>query len=86
MKEYKIICTHRNRAREIVGTLDELIRYFGYTLECGASWSYQKGCKKVNTHPKTIRSLLTALDNAVYNTQSGCFYPDRYELVDSWEA
>ena len=80
MKQYTIICHHRGHAHEYTGTLDELIQKFKYTLESGASWSYQKGCKKVNTNPKTIKGLLTALYNATENTQGGCYSRDSYEL------
>ena len=38
--------------------------------------------QKVNTAPKTIKQLLTALSNAVYNTQSSCYDPDYYELKE----
>lgn len=82
MKTYTIIKYRRGRETEITGTLPELIDYFRYTLDCGASWAYQKGCRKVNTQPKTIKGLLTALSNAVYNTQGGCFNQDSYSLKE----
>ena len=60
------------------GTLEELIEYYGYTLEVGASWQYERGNKKINRHPTTIRSLLTNLanakDNAARNGYSGYYY------------
>ena len=82
MKTYTILKTHRGKTREVTGTIPELIEYFGYTLECGASWSGHRGCRKVNKQPKTIKSLVIALNNAVHNTQGSCYDPDYYEYVD----
>ena len=82
MKTYTIFKTHRGRTTEISGTLPELVEYFGYTLKSGASWSGHRGCRKVNTEPKTIKSLITALNNAVYNTQGSCYDPDSYDLKE----
>lgn len=56
-------------------TLEKAIAYYGYTLECGHSWQHKgaKGIKKINLYPKTIRSLITNLNNASNNsTTSGC--------------
>ena len=83
MKTYTIIKTHRDRQTEVTGTLPELIDYFRYTLDCGASWNGQRGCAKVNKNPKSIKGLLTALSNAVYNTQGSCYSQDSYRLKES---
>ena len=54
-------------------TVAEAIDYYGYTLETGASYSYEKGCKKINRVPKTIDSLITNLRNASSNSsRNGC--------------
>lgn len=66
-----IIPSRPDRDTETTGTLEELIQHFAYTLECGASYAHQKGCKKVNTSPKTFKALVTALNNANENTRSG---------------
>ena len=82
-KEYTIICHHRGRAREYTGTLEHLVtEVFGYTLESGASWQYEKGCRKVNTNPKSGKGLVAALNNSSHNTMGGCFDPDWYELKE----
>lgn len=82
-KEYTVICHHRGRATEYTGTLEYLIKdVFGYTLEAGASWSGYSGCRKVNTNPKSGKGLVAALNNAVANTQGGCFNQDWYELKE----
>jgi hypothetical protein len=68
--------SHTSRAL----TLEEAIQYYGYTLECGASYSREKGNKKINCSPKTIASLITNLNNASNNTASnGC--GDSYTYV-----
>lgn len=82
-KEYTVICYHRGRTTEYTGTLEHLInKVFGYTLQCGASWEGQRGCRKVNTNPKSGKALVTALNNAVHNTQGSCYDPDWYELKE----
>lgn len=54
-------------------TVTEAVEYYGYTLECGASWQHEKGNKKINRNPTTIKSLITNLNNASDNTaQNGC--------------
>lgn len=42
------------------GTLPELLDKFSYTLECGASWSHEKGNKKINRNlrPSSHWSLI----------------------------
>lgn len=81
MKEYTIVKYHRGRTQEYTGTLEHLVNdVFKYTLTCGVSWSSYRGCRKVNTNPKSIKSLVTALNNAVENTQGSCYERDSYEL------
>jgi hypothetical protein len=54
-------------------TVAEAVEYYGYTLEVGASWSHEKGNKKINRNPTTIKSLLTNLNNASNNAaRNGC--------------
>ena len=48
-------------------TLEELVEYFGYTLECGVAYQHEKGNKKIDRNPKTINSLIKNLNNAVNN-------------------
>ena len=82
-KEYTIISHHRGRATEYTGTLEHLVNdVFGYTLEAGASWQHEKGARKVNTNPKSGKGLVAALNNAVENTQGGCYNRDWYELKE----
>lgn len=82
-KEYTVICHHRGRTTEYTGTLEHLVNdVFGYTLECGASWQHEKGCRKVNTNPKSGKGLVAALNNASHNTMGSCYDPDWYELKE----
>lgn len=54
-------------------TLNEAIEYFRYTLLCGVSWQHYKGCKKINQNPRSIKSLITNLNNASRNaSKNGC--------------
>ena len=86
-KVYTIKETHaplysdRVRVRTCTGTLDELIEYYSYTLEVGASWQNERGNKKINRHPATIRSLLTNLSNAKNNAARNGYSGYSYELV-----
>ena len=82
-KVYTIISHHRGRATEYTGTLEHLVNdVFGYTLEAGKSYEWERGARKVNTNPKSGRGLVTALNNAVENTQGGCYNRDWYELKE----
>lgn len=82
-KIYKVLCiSQRGSEHTAKGTLAELIEYFGYTLEKGASWQWERGCKKVNRNPKSIKGLMTALENSVWNTQGSCYNRNAYILLD----
>lgn len=76
VKRYVITSTRSMSGRSYTSrplTIAEAIDYYGYTLECGASWSHEKGNKKINRNPKTIASLLTNLNNASNNSaRNGC--------------
>lgn len=62
----------------VVGTINELIKYFHYVLECGYSQQYEKGCKKINMNPRSVDSLCESLynasNNAVHSDFSGKFF------------
>ena len=85
-KQFKIIKTkHRNgRAYESdVGTVAELVKYYSYTLECGASWQHEKGNKKINCNPKTIKSLVNNLNAAVNNSAANGYAGESFEYVEA---
>lgn len=64
-KQYTLVVTRYffyNRPsdeHEVSGTLEELTKYFSYTLEVGNSWDH-----KIPTNPRTIKSLLSALEKS----------------------
>jgi hypothetical protein len=78
-----LIHNHRNGSvREAKGTLDYLVNnYFGYTLECGKSYEREAGNKKINCNPRTAKSLITNLNNAVNNSAANGYSQTSYELV-----
>lgn len=83
MKEITVICRNARNGRETeyTGTIDYLAhKVFGYTLECGKSWEYEKGNYKINTEPKTAKSLITNLNNAEMNTSRYGYQSCYYEL------
>lgn len=87
MKEYTIIMTRYrwdggSRERRVTGTLEYLKQYFSYTLECGRSWERERGNKKINTDPKTARSLVTNLNNAVTNSAANGCPSEWYSLAE----
>ena len=72
-KVYYVKSTHRGRETIWEGTLDYLKEsVFGYTLDCGHSWN-----KKINPNPKTIKSLINALNNSACECRR---YDDLYEI------
>jgi len=63
------------------GTLQYLIGYHSYTLECGASWQHEKDNGKVNQNPKTIVGLVKSLNIATNNSAANGYSGTSYELV-----
>ena len=80
-KTYKIRKTKGSREYFSEGTLGELIADFSYTLECGWAYQHEKGNKKINRSPATIKSLITNLNNAVNNSAANGYAGINYELV-----
>lgn len=74
-KTYTIIKTRRGIQRSTTDTLEELIKGYSYTLECGHSYN-----SKINTNPKTIKGLISALNKCSDETQRGSYNPTYYEL------
>lgn len=75
-KRYRITRTRTMTGRQYVSepmTVAEAVEYFGYTLETGKSYEHERGNRKINLRPTTIRSLITNLTNASTNSASnGC--------------
>lgn len=72
---HTIIKHRRNVKTEATGTLNELVERFGYTLKSGHSYN-----NKINTQPKTIKGLVSALNKSVDVLQIGSYNPDYYEI------
>jgi hypothetical protein len=70
LRRYKVTNTKSCGGTPITrtGTLPELIVAFSYTLDCGRSYQHEKGNKKINCNPTTIKSLISNLNNAVNNS------------------
>jgi len=69
VKKFQITQTNsRGSVTTYEGTVTELTQMFSYSLECGKSWEYEKGNKKINKQPKTIKSLVTNIYNAKNNS------------------
>ena len=77
------IIKHRNeRETETSGTIDELLKHFSYTLECGKSWEHEDGNKKINDNPKSGKSLVSNLNNAINNSAANGYCQDSYVLKE----
>jgi len=68
MKTYTIEKTRKGRSRIVEGTFEELCGYFEYTLDCGKSWN-----SKINTKPKSIKSLVSNLQKSYNETEGACY-------------
>lgn len=70
-KIYYLNSYHRGRNTIIKGTVEQLRKYFSYTLECGHSWN-----NKISMHPTTYKGLISAINKSYYETQGSCYDPD----------
>ena len=78
MKVFYVKSIHKNHETIWEGTLDYLKEsVFGYTLDCGHSWN-----NKINPNPKTIKSLITALNKSADECRR---YDDFYEISSKEE-
>jgi hypothetical protein len=75
---FSIKQTRKGRETIISKTLPELIEYFGYTLEIGASYD-----KKVNRNPKNIQAFMTNLQRAYDAKEACCYERTSVELVET---
>ena len=76
-KTHTVIKTYRGRTDEVQGTLEELISYFGYTLEVGHSWN-----SKIKTKPTTIKSFISNLQKSYEEKEASCFERTFVRLKD----
>lgn len=74
MKTYRVKAIHREHETIYEGTIEYLTtEVFGYSLECGHSWN-----SKIPRFPKTIKSLINALNDSAYTCRR---YFDSYVAV-----
>ena len=66
-------------------TLQEAVKYFAYTLSAGASYAHEKGNKKINCEPKTIKSLISNLNNVVNNSAANGYAGITYSAAEYTE-
>ena len=65
-----------------VGTLDELVKAYSYSLEVGESWQHEQGNKKINRNPKSIKTLVSNLYNAANNAAADGYSGQYYSEVE----
>lgn len=58
----------RDRTKYVIGTLADMIKYFGYTLEIGHSWN-----KKINMNPSSSKAFIKALQDS-YSEKEAALY------------
>ena len=83
-KIYKIKTTNLTTGSERIseGTLEELIEGCRYNLECGKLYECEKGNKKINLNPKSIKAFVTTLNNARNNSAANGWSNYHSELVE----
>ena len=64
-----------------VGTIADLVKYYGYSLEVGQSWEHEKGNRKINRTPKGINSLVSNLYNAKNNAAADGYSGSSFEEI-----
>lgn len=82
-KVFTINVHRRGNVTPFKGTVPELVEMFAYTLECGASYSHEKGNSKINCNPTTARGLVSNLNKATNNAAANGYSGTRYELVEA---
>lgn len=81
-KLYFVAKNRGGRTTVFTGTINDLVNeVFQYTLECG-----NRRNRRINRNPKTIDSLVNALNKSVYETQGCCHEQDYYFKTTFQEA
>lgn len=76
-KIYKVKITRKGRESFTEGTVEDLAKYFSYTLEIGNSYN-----KRINRNPKTIKSLISNVQNAYSEKEAACYERTDIDLVN----
>jgi hypothetical protein len=69
-----IIAHKQSRSTKWVGTVEDLTDAFSYTLKVGAAYASEKGNKKINVKPKTVKALVKELEKSQYNSGNSGYY------------
>ena len=89
-----IISARRGKTTRWIGTVSSLTDSFRYTLETGKSYENEKGNKKINLNPKTIKALVNELQKSLKNSGNSGYYEyddcsveevDRYKKEGNFE-
>lgn len=75
----------RNSYYYQTGTLAELIKAYGYTLEVGESWQHEKGNHKINRNSRNVNDLVKNLNWAVDNAASDGYSGKSYSVLPEGE-
>ena len=77
-KKVFITSVHNGRRSVWYDTMERMVDgIFGYSLECGNLWN-----SRIPRYPKTLKSLIKALDNSVYECRR---YNDYYTQTSQEE-
>jgi hypothetical protein len=79
-QEYTVVIDRKGREKPVSGTMEELLDYFGYTLETGKSYEHEKGRYKINMNPKNAEQLVNALNKAATNAAANSSPSTYYSL------
>jgi hypothetical protein len=90
-QEYTVIIDRKGREKPVTGTMEELLDYFGYTLETGKSYEHERGRYKINLNPKNAEQLVDALNkaatNAAANSSPSTYYSvGEGQVAEGWES
>jgi hypothetical protein len=62
------------------GTIEELSKYFGYTLEIGNSWN-----RKIKRYPTTIKALEKNLQMSYEEKEASCYDRTSVSVIETSE-
>jgi len=68
----------RTSTRYVIGSVEDLVGYFGYTLEIGNSHK-----RSINKNPKTIKQFMKALQDSYSEKEAAIYNRTGIDLVDA---
>ena len=76
-KMFTIRISYRSGNVFFTGTVEQLVKYCGYTLEIGNSWN-----PKINRNPKTISTFISNYNKSIDEKQGSCYQRDYAYIVN----